>query len=1285
MKRVFSLMMVFFLLLGLMPQFALPAKAALNIEKLQFDDHVDLSGSTVRIVDAGKDQLSGAAVVTLSGNELIATGIGTAKVSVDGVTHTVTVSKAKLNLIMIMGQSNSGNHFENATSDVTCPAGTAYWWGNEQGTAATEPVPYTQPSMGFHAPLLAELYAQSEAAGAPVKNVLIWHEGITSKDGQSITKWARSATDTSGTDDAVTMLENCRSYYQANSDRYEIVSSGVYWLQGETDTSMDPTLYTQRFMAMWKRLKSAGMEYLAFLRVRRNVGDVPTNKDDLSYSSSLSAQIKMINENPEFYMATTLTENWTGLVNASHTVDISNYITMLQTYGQSGSYSDQYGNTATYSNGKLTTTMKSLYGSNNDCHYGKFGYGLIGADAAYNMYRALNGNAAAVVVTDTSGHASSAQMLKHGQTMDLDISSETDNLSFRTACGSTAGTLKFIVRSGVTDITARSGVVIGSGDHYGSVSTSVLRGYQNVSVFLTYTATSGTVHTAVCNLHNGSYEPKQDYIWDFNNDLKARSADGTVLNSLMDTALAGSYSIENGYLNAQGLQLQLEKAIQLDATRNWSIEWKYGALTNGTAGFLLCEDKGNTVGNRALWHTEKGNFSIADYLNSNGYYNYTSADVLLQANDQLKLTNSYDPVSGKCTLSLWVNGVLKIADFQLKGSINGYDDQLDMTGYPLVPDFTFRYLGNGGLKSWYVNCQLDYLKVSFGEICSHSYRGEVTKEAACETEGIRTYTCGNCGDSYTESIPATGHRYSSRVTAPTCTAQGYTTYTCSACGDSYTGNTVAATGHSYNSHITVPTCTAQGYTTYTCSACGDSYTGNTTAATGHSYSGSACTVCGAANPDYVASYYLVGYINGADYGCEGDWQNMGIYRFVNGKLVATFTQDSYVFLKSEGNADWYMTSAYCTDTTAVFYPTNTGSTEKLFVPGNVQITFTLTENADGSLTLSYQTAAAPVTKPTLTLKSPTLEFKDMICIVAFYTAENTQDVAEMGMITYGSKVSSWSVETADHVIPGASLDAATGRYYSASRGIHAKYLADTVYLACYAKLKDGSYVYTKLAPYSPITYATNQLKNSTDGKLKQLVAAMLNYGAAAQQYFGYHTDDLANAGMTEEQQFLPEDYRPDMVSTVAAVSAAKQGSFANNSGFSKCYPAVSFEGAFCINYFFTPLYAPADGITMYYWTETDFAATEVLASENATGFVTLACNETGEYRGDITGIAAKSLSEAVYVAAAYQDSNGTVWTSGVLGYSIGAYCASQATKGGDIATLAMATAVYGYHAKQYFG
>ena len=1295
MKRAFSLLVALAIVFGLLPRVWSSAAASADVEHLCYDDHVDLTGKSVQIINAGQGP-----VVTLEGNTLVATGVGTAQVRIDGVVHTVSVEKAKINLIMIMGQSNAGNHFDNATSDVTCPLGTAYWWGNGQGTAAKEPVDYTQPSMGFHTPLLAELYAQSVAAGDPVKNVLIWQEGITSKDGQSITKWASSATNTSGTDAAVTMLENCRAYYQANSDKFEIVSRGIYWLQGESDESMDPTKYTQCFMAMWQRLKNAGMEYVAFMRVRRNVYNSPANRDDLRHSASLSAQIKMINENPEFYMATRLTENWIGLPTDTHTIDISNYITMLQAYGQKAVYTDSYGNTATYADGKLTTQMQYLFGANNICHYGKFGYGAIAADAAYHMYRAFHGQDAAILVTDTSGHADRVRVLKNGESMILDISGMTDDLSFRADCGSVSGTLKFVVRSAATDITGKTGVVISSGEKYGAVSVAALRDYENVSVTLTYTTAEGEAHTAVCYVQSSPAEPKQDYIWDFDGDLKARGADGQVLNSFLDKALLGSYTFENGYLTGQGLQLQLENAIELHPSRDWSIEWKYGSLENGTAGFLLCEDATNKVGNRALWHISRGSFAIADYADSSGYRNYTRADVLIQDHDTVKLTNSYDPITGKSTVSLWINGEPRIDDFQLKGCINNYYDNKDMTIYPLVPDFVFRYLGNSGLSDWRMNCQLDYLKVSFGEVCTHSYTSEITTAATCEREGILTYVCSRCGDSYTEALPAKGHSYSSEVTQPTCTAQGYTTYTCAGCGDRYTGDYMAATGHQYvngscvlcgsncsHSYIagitTAATCTASGVKTYTCSKCSYSYT-EAISATGHSYASGKCTACGAADPSASqdTTYYLVGWINGADYGCEADWENMGSYKFTNGKLTATFTQDSYIFVKTEGNGKWLLAESYCTDTTCTF---SEGNGEKMFVPGNVQVTFTLVENGDGSVTISYTTTGASASVvPTLTLKAPTLEFKDTITVNAFYTAENTRDVEEMGMLTYSAKPAAASIETAENVTPGATYDSSSGRYYSSSHGIHAKYLGDAVYLAIYAKLSDGTYAYSKVASYSAVQYATNQLKNATDNSLKQLCAAMLNYGAEAQLYFGHNTGALANASLTAAQKALPAAYNSSMVGSVPSASTTKQGSFANNQGFSSKKPAISFEGAFCINYFFTPNYAPSSGITLYYWNAADYNASSVLTTSNATGSIRLFGSGTSQYSGEISGIAAKAISEAVYVAAVYSY-GGTTWTSGVLGYSIGSYCSSQASKGGDIAALSQATAVYGYHAKQYFG
>ena len=60
--------------------------------------------------------------------------------------------------------------------------------------------------------------------------------------------------------------------------------------------------------------------------------------------------------------------------------------------------------------------------------------------------------------------------------------------------------------------------------------------------------------------------------------------------------------------------------------------------------------------------------------------------------------------------------------------------------------------------------------------------------ATCENKAV----CEKCGEAYGETAE---HSYSAVVTAPTCTEDGYTTYTCGGCGDSYTDDSVTKTGH----------------------------------------------------------------------------------------------------------------------------------------------------------------------------------------------------------------------------------------------------------------------------------------------------------------------------------------------------------------------------------------------------------------------------------------------------------------------------------------------------------
>jgi hypothetical protein len=253
-------------------------------------------------------------------------------------------------------------------------------------------------------------------------------------------------------------------------------------------------------------------------------------------------------------------------------------------------------------------------------------------------------------------------------------------------------------------------------------------------------------------------------------------------------------------------------------------------------------------------------------------------------------------------------------------------------------------------------------------------------------------------------------------------------------------------------------------------------------------------------------------------------------------------------------------------------------------------------------------------------------------------------------------------------------------------GIAAKEMGDTRYYVAYARLTDGSYAYSKAYDYSPKKYSMNMLgKASTSDKQKALCVAMLNYGAAAQSYFGYNTSALMNAELTAEQKALNIAYDASLFTGTVAADSSKIGAFtATASGFSKKSATVSFEGAFCINYYFTPSAAVSGNMTLYYWTPEDYAAAGTLTTANASGCMTMAAGGDGRYWGQVSGIAAKSLDETYYVAAVYSDGASNTYCTGVIAYSLSKYCINNAKPGKDMQALASATAMYGYYAKLYF-
>lgn len=107
----------------------------------------------------------------------------------------------------------------------------------------------------------------------------------------------------------------------------------------------------------------------------------------------------------------------------------------------------------------------------------------------------------------------------------------------------------------------------------------------------------------------------------------------------------------------------------------------------------------------------------------------------------------------------------------------------------------------------------------------HSWdSGKVTEAATCKKEGTKTYTCKNCGETKTESIPKTEHQWNNgKVTKEaTCKEEGSKTYTCSICGDTKT-EAIPKKDHTWDEGKVTKkaTCTEDGLKVYTCKNCGE--------------------------------------------------------------------------------------------------------------------------------------------------------------------------------------------------------------------------------------------------------------------------------------------------------------------------------------------------------------------------------------------------------------------------------------------------------------------------------
>ena len=301
----------------------------------------------------------------------------------------------------------------------------------------------------------------------------------------------------------------------------------------------------------------------------------------------------------------------------------------------------------------------------------------------------------------------------------------------------------------------------------------------------------------------------------------------------------------------------------------------------------------------------------------------------------------------------------------------------------------------------------------------------------------------------------------------------------------------------------------------------------------------------------------------------------------------------------------------------------------------------------------------------------------------------------MGLLAFYTKTPSSAdstYDTADYVISGMEYNAEKKAYEVRSNGIAAKDMGDSVWYKMYIRLSDGTYLYSGRFEYSPKAYAKTVLSDNSGkfgAELKSLCVALMNYGAAAQQYFAnkgtYSYTTLMNADFANYQNLIT-DYSSDMITK--RVTNSKPVDFnIDMTKFAAQDFFLSLEGAIEMNFSFTSNQSFTEaGIVV--WDPATYAAATKLSLDNASAvYIADASQINGNtFIIKYAGMPAKQMGDTVMISA-FVKINGVYYYTNVLGRSIEQYAELKISDTSAHETLrnAMkAMVVYGDYAIKYF-
>ena len=409
---------------------------------LRYDDHVDMTGKVVEILDAGtptsyqvgygveENKVLDTAVVTLKGNTLVATGIGTAKVVIDGETYEITVTAAPISLLLLAGQSNMQGSEGDENQSIVCPDGMVYSTYGDRYTMTTSNATNFAPSaltgsgsdinVNGNTTNLEEwpIYLLNErGVGKKGPDSGFAYEWVKQTDekvwivnvahgGSSINTWQKTGENYK---EALALFTACQETLRKEiaAGHYTLSHMGYFWCQGCTDYGQTAEWYVNKYLIMHENFKTqmafdhdsnpdtsdyefefggiipvrAGHDY--YTSYRQGVYTDTTSKayhesfKDLRFTGPRVAQYWMANnpDLPDIWNVCNIGEDWVWMPDGTN--GVSDYFNAHYPNG-TVDYTTQVAQKASW---YKPTTPAAVHDS---IHYNQIGYNEVGRESARN-------------------------------------------------------------------------------------------------------------------------------------------------------------------------------------------------------------------------------------------------------------------------------------------------------------------------------------------------------------------------------------------------------------------------------------------------------------------------------------------------------------------------------------------------------------------------------------------------------------------------------------------------------------------------------------------------------------------------------------------------------------------------------------------------------------------------------------------------------------------------------------------------------------------------------------